>query len=439
MFKAFKNKMKCFHYFKDKSRSRSQRSAPILKDETNSRVSEEVSGKDRVTKSSGSANSPRGILELYEEKAGKLRVFTYAELRQATNDFTRLRKIGEGGFGCVYKGSIKPVDGNGDPIAVAVKKLNRDGFQGHKQWVAEVQFLGVVDHPNLVKLIGYCAIDGERGIQRLLVYEFMPNKSLEDHLFRNSHETLPWQRRLQIMLGAAQGLAYLHEELEAQVIFRDFKTSNILLDEDFNPKLSDFGLAREGPTEGNTHVSTAVMGTHGYAAPDYIETGHLTAKSDVWSFGIVLYEILTGRKSLEKNRPKEDQRLLDWVRRYPINSKKFGLIIDPRLEGQYSLTAARKIAKLADSCLLKSAKDRPKMSQVVESLKQILEESTEGSPSNKKFERDEDESDELTEKSKSKEASESSKRRLAQLAKLSEHVGGVSKKGFMIMHRAKVS
>ncbi|PWA93431.1 protein kinase superfamily protein [Artemisia annua] len=388
--------MKCFHYFKDR-RSRVQRSAPILKEETNLSISGDVS-KDRVTKSSGSSNSPRGIVELYEEKAGKLRVFTYPELKQATNDFTRLRKIGEGGFGCVYKGSIKPVDGKGDPIVVAVKKLNSDGFQGHKQWVAEVQFLGVVDHPNLVKLVGYCAMDGERGIQRLLVYEFMPNKSLEDHLFSKSREALPWKKRLQIMLGAAQGLAYLHEELEAQV-----------------------------------------MGTHGYAAPDYIETGHLTAKSDVWSFGIVLYEILTGRRSLERNRPKEDQKLLDWVRRYPIDSKKFGIILDPRLEAKYSLTAARKIAKLADTCLLKSAKDRPKMSQVVESLKQILEVSTEGSPSSKTFERVDNEVEELTDKSKIKEVSESSKRRLAQLAKLSEHVGGVSKKGFMIMHRAKVT
>ncbi|KAI3818604.1 hypothetical protein L1987_12417 [Smallanthus sonchifolius] len=429
----------CFHYRKDKTRSSVQTSAPILKDETSLSISGDVSSKNRVIKSSGSANSPRGITELYEKKGGKLRVFTYSELRQATNDFTRLRKIGEGGFGSVYKGSIKVHDGSGDLIVVAVKKLDRDGFQGHKQWVAEVQFLGVVDHPNLVKLIGYCAVDGERGIQRLLVYEFMPNKSLEDHLFRNSHEALPWQRRLQIMLGAAQGLAYLHEELEAQVIFRDFKTSNILLDEDFNPKLSDFGLAREGPTEGNTHVSTAVMGTNGYAAPDYIETGHLTAKSDVWSFGIVLYEILTGRRSLERNRPREDQKLLDWVRRHPIDSKKFGIILDPRLEAQYSLTDARKIAKLADSCLLKSAKDRPKMSQVVESLKQILQASSEGSPSNKSFEKVEDESEELTESSNSTEVSESSKRRLAQLAKLSEHVGGFSKKGFMIMHRAKVS
>ncbi|KAL4585966.1 hypothetical protein LXL04_010594 [Taraxacum kok-saghyz] len=237
-------------------------------------------------------------------------------------------------------------------------------MQGHKQWVAEVQFLGVVDHPNLVKLIGYCATDGERGIQQLLVYEFMPNKSLEDHLFRKAHETLPWQRRLQIMLGPAQGLAYLHEELEAQ--------------------------------------------------------------------------ILTGRRSLERSRPKEDQKLIDFIRRYPIDSKKFGIIIDPRLEARYSLTDARKIAKLADSCLLKSAKDRPKMSQVVETLKQILEVSTEGSPSSKSFEVGDDEPRELTEKSKMAEVSESSKRRLAQLAKLSEHVGGaVSKKGFMIMHRAK--
>ncbi|KAK1412249.1 hypothetical protein QVD17_33341 [Tagetes erecta] len=433
--------MKCFHYLKDKTRNRAQRSAPILKDETSFSISEDVSGQKKVIKSSGSANSPRGIVQLYEEKGGKLRVFKYAELKEATNDFTRLRKIGEGGFGCVYKGSIKKIDDDkgGDHVVVAIKKLNRDGFQGHKQWVAEVQFLGVVDHPNLVKLIGYCAVDGERGIQRLLVYEFMSNKSLEDHLFRNSYAPLQWQTRLQIMLGAAQGLAYLHEELEAQVIFRDFKTSNILLDADFNPKLSDFGLAREGPTEGNTHVSTAVMGTNGYAAPEYIDTGHLTAKSDVWSFGIVLYEILSGRRSLDRSRPKEDQKLLDWVRRHPIDSKKFGIIIDPRLEAQYSLTDARKIARLADSCLLKSAKDRPKMSQVVETLKQILQDSSEGSPSRKSFERVEDETEELTEKSKSTKVSESSKRRLDQLAKLSEHVGGFSKKGFMIMHRAKVS
>ncbi|XP_059651676.1 probable serine/threonine-protein kinase PBL19 [Cornus florida] len=426
--------MKCFYYFKDRNdrtSTREQRSAPELKTQNKSDVS------DRVTKSSCSAPSPRSIPELYEEKAHNLRVFSFSELKQATNSFNRLLKIGEGGFGSVYKGSIKPVDKKCDPIVVAIKKLNSDGYQGHKQWVAEVQFLGVVEHPNLVKLIGYCAVDGERGIQRLLVYEFMPNKSLEDHLFSRAHPPLPWQTRLQIVLGAAQGLAYLHEELEVQVIYRDFKSSNVLLDEDFKPKLSDFGLAREGPTAGHTHVSTAVVGTSGYAAPDYVQTGHLTTKSDVWSFGVVLYEVLTGRRSLERNLPKPEQKLLDWVKHFPAGSKKFGTIMDSRLENQYSLNAARRIAKLADSCLLKSAKDRPMMSHVVEDLKQIIQVSDEGSPSEKGFECDDDSVD-SDEKSSQTGAPESSKRRMAHLAKLSEVVDGVGRRRFMIMQRAKV-
>lgn len=376
---------------------------------------------------------------MYEEKAHNLRVFSFSELRNATNGFSRLFKIGEGGFGNVYKGSIKPADGEGDPFIVAIKKLNADGFQGHKQWVTEVQFLGVLEHPNLVKLLGYCAVDGERGIQRLLVYEFMRNKSLDDHLFNKAYPVLPWKTRLQIILGAAQGLAFLHEGLEVQVIYRDFKTSNVLLDEDLKPKLSDFGLAREGPMAGRTHVSTAVVGTYGYAAPDYIETGHLTARSDVWSFGVVLYEILTGRRSLERNRPKVEQKLLEWVKQFPADSKKFGLIMDPRLENQYSMSAARRIARLADSCLLKSAKGRPKMSQVAETLEQIIEDSSEGSPSKNSFEATGN--DDLIDSSKKPdhiEVSESWKRRMAHLAKLSEHVDGASRRRFVIMQRAKV-
>ncbi|GFY90376.1 Receptor-like protein kinase [Actinidia chinensis var. chinensis] len=424
--------MKCFYYFKDRTRSREQRSAPIFKEQSKT----DISATDRVTKSSSSATSHRSILELYEEKAQNLRVFSFSELKQATNGFSRLLKIGEGGFGSVYKGSIKPANGVGDPIVVAIKMLNRDGFQGHKQWVAEVQFLGVVEHPNLVKLIGYCAVDGERGIQRLLVYEFMPNKSLEDHLFNRAFPALSLERRLQIVLGAAQGLTYLHEEIEAQVIYRDFKSSNVLLDENFKPKLSDFGLAREGPTDGHTHVSTAVVGTSGYAAPDYIQTGHLTAKSDVWSFGVVLYEILTGRRSLERNRPKMEQKLLEWVKQYPVDSKRFGLIMDPRLGKQYSLAAARKVAKLADHCLLKNAKDRPMMSQVVESLKEIIQASDE--ESDKSFEENEDDSVGSDKKPDHMGPSESSKRRMAHLAKLSEHVGGISRRKFMVMQRAKV-
>ncbi|XP_058099255.1 serine/threonine-protein kinase PCRK1-like isoform X2 [Magnolia sinica] len=247
-------------------------------------------------------------------------------------------------------------------------------FQGHKEWITEVNFLGVVKHPNLVKLVGYCAEDDERGIQRLLVYELMPNKSLEDHLLaRVPSSPLSWAMRLKIAQDAARGLAYLHEEMDFQLIFRDFKTSNILLDKDFNAKLSDFGLARQGPAEGLGHVSTSVMGTVGYAAPEYIHTGRLTAKSDVWSFGVVLYELITGRRSVDRNLPKSEQKLLDWVKPYISDSRKFYIIVDPRLESQYCVKSAQKLAALANRCLMKQPKSRPKMSEVVEALGQIID------------------------------------------------------------------
>ncbi|CAO2835229.1 unnamed protein product [Amaranthus hypochondriacus] len=432
--------MKCFYYLKEKARSRAHKSAPQLRNPV-SKSDDFVAGSSgEVLKSTGSEFNRRGICDLYEEKGSNLRVFTYSELRIATNDFSRKLKIGEGGFGCVYQGKIKAVDGEGDPTLVAIKKLNKDGFQGHKQWLAEVQFLGVVEHPNLVKLIGYCAVDGERGIQRLLVYEYMPNGSLEDHLFKKSYSALPWERRMQIILGAARGLAYLHEDLEVQVIFRDFKTSNVLLDENFKAKLSDFGLAREGPTPGSSHVSTAVVGTHGYAAPDYIETGRLSSKSDVWSFGVVLYEILTGRRSLERSLPKPEQKLLDWVKQFPVDSKKFTKIMDPRLGDQYSLSAARRIAKLADSCLVKGSKDRPTMIEVVDKLKQIIKTTTDdGSSSSNRSSSSENEVGDSEKKGKQIGISESARRRFDHLAKLGEQVDGLSKKRFLIMQRAKVS
>lgn len=322
-------------------------------------------------KSTTAQSSPRTIKELYKENKHNFRVFTLRELVQATNGFNNLLKIGEGGFGKVYRGTITSSENQN--IVVAIKKLNTRGFQGHKEWLAEVQFLSIVNHPNLVKLLGYCSVDGERGIQRLLVYEFIPNRSLEDHLFNRSLSPLPWKTRLQIMLGAAQGLHYLHHGLEIQVIYRDFKSSNVLLDMKFHPKLSDFGLAREGPTGDQTHVSTAVVGTRGYAAPEYIETGHLRSKSDIWSFGVVLYEILTGRRTIDRTLPKDKQKLVEWVKNYPAESDRFSMIIDPRLKtNQYSLDAARKIAQLADSCLMKNPEDRPSTSEVVECLKQAL-------------------------------------------------------------------
>ncbi|CAM0945007.1 unnamed protein product [Alopecurus aequalis] len=326
------------------------------------------------SKSSGSASSARSIPELYEERgASSLREFGLRELHAATSDFSRLLKVGEGGFGSVYKGVVRLPGGPAGGTVVAIKKLNTSGHQGHKQWLAEVHFLGVVEHPNLVRLIGYCADRSERGPQRLLVYEFISNKTLDDHLFNRAYPVLPWDIRLEIVFGAAQGLLYLHEGLEVQVIYRDLKASNILLDEEFRPKLSDFGLAREGPSADQTHVSTAVMGTYGYAAPDYVATGHLTTKSDVWSFGVVLYEILTGRRSVERNRPKNEQRLLEWVKQYPVESKQFSRIIDTRLEGRYSRKGTRDIAKLANRCLAKRSRDRPTMREVAESLKHVMQ------------------------------------------------------------------
>ncbi|KAL7149013.1 hypothetical protein ABFS83_05G011500 [Erythranthe nasuta] len=176
---------------------------------------------------------------------------------------------------------------------------------------------------------------------------------------------------MKIALGAAKGLAFLHEEAERPVIYRDFKTSNILLDAEYNAKLSDFGLAKDAPDEGKTHVSTRVMGTYGYAAPEYVMTGHLTSKSDVYSFGVVLLEMLTGRRSMDKNRAQGEHNLVEWARPQLGERRRFYRIIDPRLEGHFSIKGAQKAAQLAARCLSRDPKVRPLMSQVVETLKPL--------------------------------------------------------------------
>ncbi|XP_042485931.1 serine/threonine-protein kinase PCRK1-like [Macadamia integrifolia] len=316
----------------------------------------------------------------FSQRPNNLRVFTYSELKTATRNFNRSLMIGEGGFGCVYRSVIKSSEDPHNKLDVAVKQLGKRGFQGHKEWVTEVNVLGVVEHPNLVKLVGYCAEDDERGIQRLLVYEYMPNRSVEDHLSPRSQTPLPWAMRLKIAQDAARGLTYLHEKMDFQIIFRDFKASNILLDDQWNAKLSDFGLARQGPSEGLSHVSTAVVGTIGYAAPEYVQTGRLTAKSDVWSYGVFLYELITGRRPLDRNRPKNEQKLLEWVRPYLSDMKKFRVILDPRLEGKYSLRSAQKLANVANRCLVRQPKARPKMSEVLEMMNQIVAATDVGSP-----------------------------------------------------------
>ncbi|XP_068660520.1 serine/threonine-protein kinase RIPK-like [Aristolochia californica] len=297
-----------------------------------------------------------------------LYVFTLAELRVITQSFSSSNFLGEGGFGPVHKGKVDDKLRPGlKTQPVAVKLLDLEGAQGHKEWLAEVIFLGQLRHPHLVKLIGYCYEDEHR----LLVYEFMPRGSLENHLFKRFSGSLPWLTRLKIAVGAAKGLQFLHEA-EKPVIYRDFKASNILLDSDYEAKLSDFGLAKDGPEGDDTHVSTRVMGTQGYAAPEYVMTGHLTAKSDVYSFGVVLLEILTGRRSMDKTRPSREQNLVDWARSSLNDPRKLTRIIDPKLEGQYSPKGIQKAAQLAYQCLRHNPKSRPLMSAVVETLESLL-------------------------------------------------------------------
>ncbi|CAA2976218.1 probable receptor kinase At5g15080 [Olea europaea subsp. europaea] len=323
-----------------------------------------------TTTSNTESHASTSKLEEELKVFSQLRKFTFNDLKLATRNFRPESLLGEGGFGCVFKGWIEengtaPVK-PGTGLTVAVKTLNHDGLQGHKEWLAEVNYLGDLLHPNLVKLIGYCIEDD----QRLLVYEFMPRGSLENHLFRRSL-SLPWSIRMKIALGAAKGLNFLHEEAERPVIYRDFKTSNILLDAEYNAKLSDFGLAKDAPDEGKTHVSTRVMGTYGYAAPEYVMTGHLSSKSDVYSFGVVLLEMLTGRRSMDKNRPNGEHNLVEWARPHLGDRKRFYRMIDPRLEGHFSIKGSQKAAELAARCLSRDPKARPLMSEVVGALKPL--------------------------------------------------------------------
>ncbi|XP_020257330.1 probable serine/threonine-protein kinase PBL3 isoform X2 [Asparagus officinalis] len=304
--------------------------------------------------------------------SSNLKDFTFSELKSATRNFRPDSLLGEGGFGYVYKGWIDKQSfapsRPGSGMVVAIKKLKPEGFQGHKEWLTEVEYLGQLHHPNLVKLIGYCS-DGD---SRLLVYEFMPKGSLENHLFRRSSQPLSWAIRIKVAVGAARGFVFLHDR-ESQVIFRDVKASNILLDSDFSPKLSDFGLAKAGPTGDNTHVSTQVMGTHGYAAPEYVATGRLSAKADVYSFGVVLLELLSGRRALDKNKIGIEQNLVDWARPFLGDKRKLYKIMDSRLGGQYPKKAAFTIATLALRCISNEARLRPKMSEVLATLEPLLD------------------------------------------------------------------
>ncbi|MBA0837654.1 hypothetical protein Goarm_009794 [Gossypium armourianum] len=398
--------MKCFHFNSKvkndeprttKSISIQSSTSPVsMSTDNDVRRSGSESNSHNVSDFSSGSSTTKNSFAVMSQRRSNLREFTFLELKTTTKNFSRSLMIGEGGFGAVYRGLIRSSEDSHKKIDIAVKQLSRSGFQGHKEWVTEVNVLGVVEHQNLVKLVGYCAEDDERGIQRLLIYEYMPNRSVQDHLSARFQTTLSWATRLKIARDAARGLAFLHEGMDFQIIFRDFKSSNILLDEQWNAKLSDFGLARLGPSDGLSHVSTAVgylandtsktsleradppeqsfvVGTIGYAAPEYIQTGRLTIKSDVWSYGVFLYELITGRRPLDRNRPKGEEKLLEWVRPHISNIKKFRLIIDPRLDGKYSLKSAHKLAAVANKCLTRQAKLRPKMSEVLEMVDGIVE------------------------------------------------------------------
>uniref|UniRef100_A0A7N0TE70 non-specific serine/threonine protein kinase n=1 Tax=Kalanchoe fedtschenkoi TaxID=63787 RepID=A0A7N0TE70_KALFE len=286
--------------------------------------------------------------------------YTYEEVMEITNGFRRENILGEGGFGAVYKGWLA------DGRLVAVKQLKVGSGQGEREFRAEVEIISRVHHRHLVSLVGYCISEN----QRLLIYEFMPNKTLEHHLHGTGMPALEWTKRMKIALGAARGLAYLHEDCHPKIIHRDIKSANILLDDSFEAQVADFGLAKL-TDDNNTHVSTRVMGTFGYMAPEYANSGKLTDRSDVFSFGVVLLELITGRKPVDPTQPFGDESLVEWARPLLVTALETGDIselADTRLENQFVHPQMLRMIEAAAACVRRSAPKRPRMMQVVRAL-----------------------------------------------------------------------
>ncbi|XP_065618418.1 probable LRR receptor-like serine/threonine-protein kinase At1g56130 isoform X4 [Quercus suber] len=281
--------------------------------------------------------------------------FSYAELRSATDDFNPSNKLGEGGFGPVFKGTL--VDGR----IVAVKQLSVASHQGRGQFITEISTISAVQHRNLVKLYG-CCIEGDR---HLLVYEYLENGSLDQALFGESKLCLDWPTRFNVCLGTARGLAYLHEESRPRIVHRDVKASNILIDGELCPKISDFGLAKLYD-DTKTHISTRVAGTIGYLAPEYAMRGHLTEKADVFGFGVLALEILSGRPNSDNSLDAQKIYLLEWAWTLHENSESLRLV-DPTLLEFDESEAARVIA-VSLLCTQASPNMRPPMSRVVAML-----------------------------------------------------------------------
>ncbi|XP_042467568.1 proline-rich receptor-like protein kinase PERK13 [Zingiber officinale] len=294
------------------------------------------------------------------DAGGSKACFGYEELTRITNGFAQENLIGQGGFGSVYKGAL--VDGR----QVAVKQLKDGSGQGEREFRAEVEIISRVHHRHLVSLVGYCVAEHHR----LLVYEFVSNDTLDHHLHGKDIPVLDWSKRMKIAIGSARGLSYLHEDCHPRIIHRDIKSANILLDESFEAQVADFGLAKLA-NDTSTHVSTRVMGTFGYLAPEYASSGKLTDRSDVYSFGVVLLELITGRKPVDISLPLGDESLVEWARPRLIHALESGeleTLVDPKLGNNFSKSDMLCMIEAAAACVRHSAPKRPRMVQVLRAL-----------------------------------------------------------------------
>ncbi|CAK9329804.1 unnamed protein product [Citrullus colocynthis] len=290
------------------------------------------------------------------------RMYTYKELHAATNGFHDDNKLGEGGFGSVYWG--KTTDG----LQIAVKKLKAMNYKAEMEFAVEVEVLARLRHKNLLGLRGYCVGTD----QRLIVYDYMPNLSLLSHLHGHfaSEALLDWKTRMKIALGSAEGILYLHQEVSPHIIHRDIKASNVLLDSDFEPLVADFGFAKLIP-EGVSHMTTRVKGTLGYLAPEYAMWGKVSESCDVFSYGILLLELMTGRKPIERLPGGAKRTISEWVN-ITINKDRFKDLADRKLKGQLNWKEFEQVMHLAIMCVQTEAEKRPTIKQVVDCLKGLM-------------------------------------------------------------------